>query len=109
MPHFSKNGNDEYMCQQCGRIYEANETNRPTWIQGLGNVCPNCTKFGALVNAIRTHEKVGRGTCTTIDECYSDEELRTVLEEDEVKSTEDVIRWALEIEGIRIEQSLNYH
>jgi hypothetical protein len=28
-----------------------------------------------IVAAIRAHEKIGRGSCSPVDECYSDDEL----------------------------------
>jgi hypothetical protein len=60
------------------------------------------------VKAIRDDKKVGRGTCTTIDECYSDEELIAELNEEGVKTPADAVKWAHELEGLRIENALNH-
>jgi hypothetical protein len=59
------------------------------------------------ITAIRNHPKVGLGSCTSIDECYGDEELAKQLDEDGVKTEADALKWALEREGMWIEQGLN--
>ena len=32
-----------------------------------------------LVIAVREHPKLGRGTCSTLDECYNDKDLKQLL------------------------------
>lgn len=59
------------------------------------------------IEAIRNHPKVGRGSCTAIDECFTDEELIQGLDESEAKTEEAAIRWALKSEGLRVEDALN--
>jgi hypothetical protein len=49
MPTFSKNGNDEYICQKCARIFDSVEQPsqwRPdiTGHTSAGNVCPSCVQ-----------------------------------------------------------------
>ena len=34
-----------------------------------------------IVERIRAHQKLGRGTCSTYDECYTDEELASYIDE----------------------------
>ena len=47
MPHFSEDGNDEYICQTCARIYDSVKS-PSEWIENAspklrrGNACPNC-------------------------------------------------------------------
>lgn len=64
--------------------------------------------MNTLVDAIRNHPKVGVGSCTSIDECYTDQELIDALAEGEITTVEEAIAWAIETEGIRIENALNY-
>lgn len=59
------------------------------------------------IEAIRSNERVGRGTCTTIDECYSDQELIEALDNAEVTTPLDAVQWCLDHEGIHIEAALN--
>ena len=59
------------------------------------------------VQAIRAHKRVGEGSCTSIDECYGDEELILALNRADVKSREAAIKWALEEEGLSLEQATN--
>lgn len=59
------------------------------------------------VQAIRKHPKVGEGSCTVIDECYTDAELIEELDEDGITTPEGAVEWALEIEGLKVEQALN--
>ena len=59
------------------------------------------------VKAIRTDSKVGAGSCSTIDECWTDEELAAELDADEVTSPTAAIKWARTLEGLHIENALN--
>lgn len=61
----------------------------------------------ARVEAIRKDPCVGRGTCTTLDECFSDDELSWKLNEDGVISASAAIQWARNYEGLFTEQALN--
>jgi len=49
------------------------------------------------VNAIRSDEKVGRGTDSYI-ECYTDGEICQDLEGAGIKSEEDAVKWAIKVE-----------
>ena len=60
------------------------------------------------VEAIRSNERVGRGTCTTIDEAYTAGELVEALDEAEVTTVEKAVTWAIEDEGLRIDNALNF-
>jgi len=59
------------------------------------------------VSAIRSHPKVGRGSCTSVDECWSDKEIIDFLDENNITTEEGAIEWALEQEGMFLEQGLN--
>jgi hypothetical protein len=61
----------------------------------------------ARVEAIRKHRLVGRGSCTSIDECFSDAELLAFLDENEVKTPEQAVAWAIDFEDLKMEQALN--
>lgn len=60
-----------------------------------------------LVEAIRSDSKVGRGSCSSIDECWSDEDIKESLTEFDCSTIEEAIKWAYETEGLRLEQALN--
>ena len=59
------------------------------------------------VQTIRENKLVGRGSCTSIDECWSDAELSEMLIEQGIKSEKAAVRWALEVEGMWHERALN--
>jgi len=59
------------------------------------------------VTAIRDHSRVGRGTCTSVDECWDDKEIIEFLDDNNVTTEEGAIEWALEQEGLWLEQGLN--
>ena len=59
------------------------------------------------VTAIRDHSRVGRGTCTSVDECWDDKEIIEFLDDNNVTTEEGAIEWALEQEGLFLEQGLN--
>jgi len=53
-----------------------------------------------IVKAIREDKMVGRGSCSTIDEAYTDEELIEALMDDDIKTVKQGIRWARKTEKI---------
>jgi|TARA_R110000824_G_scaffold156203_1_gene329174 hypothetical protein len=59
------------------------------------------------VTAIRDHSRVGRGTCTSVDECWDDKEIIEFLDENNIVTEEGAIEWALDQEGLFLEQGLN--
>ena len=59
------------------------------------------------VTAIRDHSKVGRGTCTSVDECWDDKDIIEFLDDNGIQTEEGAIEWALEQEGLHLEQGLN--
>jgi len=59
------------------------------------------------VIAIRNHPKVGRGTCTSVDECWDDKDIVEFLDENNITTEEGAVEWALEQEGLFLEKGLN--
>lgn len=47
-----------------------------------------------MVAAVRKDAKVGRGSCTVIDETFTDDELLAALTEDRVRTPGGAVRWA---------------
>jgi len=58
-----------------------------------------------LITAVRKDSLVGKGSCSSIDECYDDSDLWEVIEE--AKSEAEAVRLARECEGLFLEQGLN--
>ena len=61
----------------------------------------------ARVDAIRADELIGKGTCTSIDECYSDDELFKELEAEGIMTPSGAVKWFRKSEGLWIENGLN--
>jgi|TARA_R110001583_G_scaffold16234_5_gene66144 hypothetical protein len=59
------------------------------------------------VDAIRNDPCVGRGSCTSIDECFEDKELIENLDTSGVTSKKDAVKWARDHEGLWLEKGLN--
>jgi len=59
------------------------------------------------VTAIREHNKVGRGSCTSIDECWEDKEILSWLDDNNINTPDGAVQWALEQEGLFLEKGLN--
>lgn len=60
-----------------------------------------------LVSAIRNNAKVGTGSCTSVDECWSDKEIADELNSLGILTEEGAVEWALGIEGIFLEKGLS--
>ena len=60
------------------------------------------------VEAIRNHPKVGRGSCTTIDEATTDEELIVELDEARATTVKKAVKYALDTERLRLENATNH-
>lgn len=60
-----------------------------------------------LIEAIRNDELVGRGSCTSVDECYSDAELGEELKRAGISTPQAAVKWARDSEGLYLEQGLN--
>jgi predicted transcriptional regulator YheO len=53
-----------------------------------------------MVTAVRSDVKVGRGSCSVIDECYSDQELVTALTDAGIITVKDAVEWARDVESL---------
>lgn len=68
----------------------------------------NLPENGAeLIKSVRSHPKLGRGSCSTIDECWSDKELLEEFDKEGIKTPQEAVSWAMEYEGLQREQALN--
>ena len=62
-------------------------------------------EFGwAVLTTIRNHPKVGRGSCTYLDECVEDRDLLDEIEDGGFDSPDEAIVWQLETEGFMWER-----
>jgi len=59
------------------------------------------------VDAIRADALVGRGTCTSIDECFDTEELMEELDRDSITDPAKAVEWARDQEELHLEMGLN--
>lgn len=59
------------------------------------------------VKAIRDDELVGKYSCSSIDECWTDEELIKHFDGAKISTIEAALGWALEQERMHLEQGLN--
>lgn len=59
------------------------------------------------VKAIRDSKLVGSGSCTSIDECMGDEDLVSFLDEAAATTPDAAVKWAVDHEGLCLEQGLN--
>ncbi len=54
----------------------------------------------AWIQAVRNDEKVGLGSCSVIDECYTDAELEEALKRDGIRGKIEAVRWARRVEKL---------
>jgi len=59
------------------------------------------------VQAIRSNEKVGSKTLSTIEMAWTDDELITQLDDEGVATAKQAVAWALDYEGLQLEMALN--
>ena len=59
------------------------------------------------VKIIRECKLVGRGTCSTVDECYTDIDLMHEFDCMGIKSADEALEFALEKEGLTLADTLN--
>ena len=60
------------------------------------------------VRAIREDALVGSGSCSTIDECLTDIEVRDLLDEDNITIPYEAVEWARNRELFYLENATNY-
>jgi hypothetical protein len=61
----------------------------------------------SLIQAIRNDKLVGRGTCSSVDECFGDDELLHLLNVLGITSAEGAAKWARESELLWREEGTN--
>jgi len=59
------------------------------------------------VQAIRSDPNVGRGSCTTIDECWEPREILEFLLDNKIKTPKEAVSWAYAQEGFHREMGTN--
>jgi hypothetical protein len=59
------------------------------------------------VQAIREDKMVGRNTCSTVDEAFSEASIIEELDDAGIKTPEAAVKWAIEIEDFQMEKALN--
>ena len=59
------------------------------------------------VQAIREDKMVGRKTCSTVDEAFSEASIIEELDDAGIKTPEAAVKWAIEIEDFQMEKALN--
>lgn len=52
----------------------------------------------AWIKAVRSDEKVGVGSCSVIDECYTDAELEEALKREGIRGKIESVRWARRVD-----------
>ena len=79
-------------------------------VSWLGPSWTNCweskdmTTKDKLIEAVRKDPVVGRGSCSSIDECWEDSELWDLLLKD-AKSEQEAVRMAREHEGLWLDRA----
>jgi hypothetical protein len=53
-----------------------------------------------MIAAVRGDVKVGRGSCSVIDECYGDRELDDALADAGIDTVNDAVAWARDVERL---------
>lgn len=59
------------------------------------------------VIAIREDNLVGFGSCSSIDECWSNQMLIEALDSGQITDPKKAVQWARKLEGLHLEQGLN--
>ena len=54
-----------------------------------------------LINAIRTDSKVGAGSCSSIDECWDDEDLKYLIADAGAQTPAQAVKVARKYEALR--------
>jgi len=60
------------------------------------------------VRAIREDAIVGIGSCSSIDECLTNIEVRDLLDEDNITTSYEAVKWARDRELFYLENAMNY-
>ena len=61
------------------------------------------------IQKVREDHLVGRGTCSVIDECYTDAELEEALRDAGIKGKIESVRWARRVERMYREREREAH
>ena len=53
-----------------------------------------------MIAAVRADQKVGRGSCSVIDECYTDAELAEAFLNEGIDTVQNAVEWARDVERL---------
>ena len=59
------------------------------------------------VKAIRENELVGKGSCSIVDECMSDDEIIVELDQWEITDPQEAVNHYIDMEGLQVDAGLN--
>jgi hypothetical protein len=65
------------------------------------------TTTDVRVEAIRDDKVIGRGTCSSIDECMGDEEIVAALDAEKIETPASAVRWARKSERAWLDRMLD--
>lgn len=65
-------------------------------------------KTTEMIAAIRADAKVGKGTCSCIDECYSDDELQEAFSKLNLTTVKKALTWARKTDRMFREREREY-
>lgn len=65
-------------------------------------------KNDSRVKAIRNNDRVGDGSLTNIEMCWTAEELVEKLDEEKITTDKAAVEWAIQLEGLLIENATNF-
>lgn len=54
----------------------------------------------AMVDAVRKDPKIGRGTCSTVDECYTDAEIVEIIRDGKVETIDALLTSLYSLENV---------
>ncbi len=58
-----------------------------------------------MVDVVRKDPKIGRGTCSTVDECYTDAEIVEVIRDEKIASADALLTSLYSMENIWRDQA----
>ena len=63
--------------------------------------------YDEMVAAILADPNVGKGTASVVSECYEVSDFKSAFKEENIKSVQEALDWAYEVEGLEREKGLN--
>ena len=60
-----------------------------------------------MIEAIRADKLIGKNTCSTVDECYSESDLADELRSMDITTPLEAVKWARELEGLQMDRMMD--